>query len=48
MRGHTVNPVPALVIGAAPLRRSFCASLGSLTDVAPAIGRALGISTASG
>ncbi|MGC8781789.1 MAG: hypothetical protein ACP5UQ_13080 [Anaerolineae bacterium] len=37
VRGHTTNPVPALVIGAAPARRAFCAGLHTLADVAPAI-----------
>ena len=41
MRGHTVNPVPALLIGAPPLRRRFAAGLRDLTDVAPAILRVL-------
>lgn len=36
-RGHTMNPVPALVIGAEPARRAFCARLRTLADVAPAI-----------
>ncbi|MCX7670721.1 MAG: alkaline phosphatase family protein [Anaerolineae bacterium] len=40
-RGHTANPVPALVIGAAPARRAFCARLRTLADVAPAILAAL-------
>lgn len=36
-RRHTKNPVPGLVIGATGLRRRFCADLGDLTDVEPAI-----------
>jgi hypothetical protein len=36
---HTTNPVPALLIGAPRLRRSFVASLHDLSDVAPAIVR---------
>jgi hypothetical protein len=36
-RRHTSNPVPALLIGATDLRRKFAASLGNLSDVAPAI-----------
>ena len=40
-RGHTRNPVPALLIGAPDLRRAFAASLHDLTDVAPAIHRLL-------
>lgn len=42
-RGHTANPVPALVIGAPELREPFCAALRTLTDVAPAILAALDI-----
>jgi 2,3-bisphosphoglycerate-independent phosphoglycerate mutase len=41
VRGHTLNPVPALVIGAPELRRRFTAGLAGLTDVAPAIERLL-------
>lgn len=40
-RGHTRNPVPALVIGPLPARREFLAGLQDLTDFAPAILRAL-------
>ncbi len=40
-RRHTANPVPALVIGAPETRQEFCTSLRNLTDVAPAILRAL-------
>jgi hypothetical protein len=36
-RRHTVNPVPALVIGAPELRTRFCQRLETLADVAPAI-----------
>ena len=36
-RRHTYNPVPALVIGSADLRQSFCANLETLADVTPAI-----------
>ncbi len=42
-RGHTANPVPALVIGAPLLRDPFCASLRTLADVAPAILAALDV-----
>lgn len=42
VRGHTLNPVPALVIGAPELRRRFIAGLNDLTDVAPAIERLIG------
>jgi 2,3-bisphosphoglycerate-independent phosphoglycerate mutase len=40
-RGHTTNPVPALLVGAAAQRRQVAASLRSLTDVAPALMRLL-------
>lgn len=40
-RGHTTNPVPALLIGAPEHRRRMAAALHSLPDVAPAIVRAL-------
>ncbi len=40
-RGHTTNPVPALVIGATEARRAFCARMRTLADVAPAILAAL-------
>jgi bisphosphoglycerate-independent phosphoglycerate mutase (AlkP superfamily) len=40
-RRHTLNPVPALVIGAPDLRREFCAELHALTDVQPAIIKAI-------
>ena len=36
-RHHTLNPVPALVIGAKRLRDQFCAGLKDLTNVTPAI-----------
>lgn len=36
-RRHTENPVPALLIGAADLRREFAKNLHNLTDIAPAI-----------
>ena len=36
-RRHTMNPVPALVIGAPDLRRRFTTGLHDLTGVAPAI-----------
>jgi hypothetical protein len=36
-RHHTLNPVPALLIGVRELRRDFSAGLKDLTDVAPAI-----------
>ena len=41
VRGHTTHPVPALVIGAPELRRSFSAGLRDLTDVTPSILRLL-------
>ena len=40
-RGHTINPVPLLVIGPRPLRESFVEGLTDLTGVAPAILRTL-------
>ena len=41
VRGHTMNPVPALVIGAPELRRRFTAGLRDLADVTPSILRLL-------
>jgi 2,3-bisphosphoglycerate-independent phosphoglycerate mutase len=41
-RRHTLNPVPALVIGAQAHRQSFAAALRDLTDITPAILQALG------
>lgn len=41
VRGHTLNPVPALLIGPSELRRSFTSNLHNLTDVAPAIFRTI-------
>lgn len=40
-RGHTMNPVPALLIGPADLRRRLSRSLDDLTDVAGAVMAAL-------
>lgn len=40
-RGHTLNSVPAVLIGAEPQRRRMAAALHSLPDVAPAIMRLL-------
>lgn len=40
-RHHTTNPVPALVFGSPRLRAEFCHALKDLTDVAPAIVRAV-------
>lgn len=37
VRGHTRNPVPALLIGPSQLRREFAAGLNDLTDFAPAL-----------
>ncbi len=42
-RRHTLNEVPAVVIGAPEIRRSLTASFQNLTDIAPAVLRALGI-----
>ncbi len=36
-RGHTTNPVPALLVGAPVYRRQVAATLRSLPDVAPAL-----------
>ncbi len=41
VRGHTLNPIPALLIGPETLRKEFNSSLGDLTDFVPAILRAL-------
>ena len=38
---HTSNPVPALLVGEAELRRQFAAGLHDLTGIAPAIKRCL-------
>lgn len=40
-RRHTLNPVPALCIGARDMRRRFCENLKDLSDIAPAILRLL-------
>lgn len=40
-RGHTRNPVPALLIGPAELRRRFVEDLENLTHIVPAICRTL-------
>lgn len=40
-RGHTLNPVPALIIGPAEARREFAAGLTDLTGFYPAILRAI-------
>lgn len=37
VRSHTMNPVPALVIGSPELRQKFASNLKTLADVAPAI-----------
>jgi 2,3-bisphosphoglycerate-independent phosphoglycerate mutase len=41
VRGHTLNPVPILVVGASPLRDQFVAGLVDISDIAPAIQRLL-------
>jgi hypothetical protein len=41
-RGHTMNPVPALIVGEPSARRRVANSLRILADVAPALMRALG------
>jgi hypothetical protein len=47
-RGHTTNPVPALVIGAPGLRRRFTDGLHDLTDIAPGVLRILRNANADG
>lgn len=42
-RRHTLNPVPALIIGESQQREDFAANLSDLTDIAPAILRYLKI-----
>ena len=37
VRGHTTNPVPALLIGSLPLRRTFAAGASDLTDFFPGV-----------
>lgn len=41
VRGHTLNPVPALLIGPEALRHEFNSNLDDLTDFVPAILRTL-------
>jgi phosphopentomutase len=41
VRGHTGNPVPALLIGPAPLRQDFASGLHDLTHIASAVMRLL-------
>ncbi len=41
-RGHTMNPVPALLIGEAKAREEVAGTLQTLADVAPALLRVLG------
>jgi bisphosphoglycerate-independent phosphoglycerate mutase (AlkP superfamily) len=40
-RGHTLNPVPALLIGPEELRCDFASGLEDLTDFAPAVVRTI-------
>jgi bisphosphoglycerate-independent phosphoglycerate mutase (AlkP superfamily) len=40
-RRHTLNPVPALLIGSQPARSAFTNNLADITDIAPAILRGL-------
>lgn len=40
-RGHTLRPVPALLIGPARLRRDFADNLRDLTHFAPAVVRTI-------
>jgi 2,3-bisphosphoglycerate-independent phosphoglycerate mutase len=38
-RRHTLNPVPALLVGAPDLRRAFASNMKDITDIAPCIQR---------
>jgi bisphosphoglycerate-independent phosphoglycerate mutase (AlkP superfamily) len=40
-RGHTMNPVPAVIIGEERARRQVAESVRNLADVAPALIRAM-------
>lgn len=40
-RGHTLNPVPALLIGPHPLRRLFSKDVQDLSDIAPSVLRVI-------
>lgn len=40
-RGHTLNPVPALLIGPRPLRRQFSKGVHDLSDIAPSVLRVI-------
>jgi bisphosphoglycerate-independent phosphoglycerate mutase (AlkP superfamily) len=40
-RGHTLNPVPALLIGPLNLRREFSTHVKDLTDITPAVLRVI-------
>lgn len=42
-RGHTMNPVPALLIGPEALRKAFATGLKDLTGIVPAIRRLLSL-----
>jgi len=42
-RGHTMNAVPALLIGPQALRKAFATGLKDLTGFAPAIRRLLSL-----
>ncbi|NIS80408.1 MAG: hypothetical protein GTO14_09425 [Anaerolineales bacterium] len=41
VRGHTRNPVPALLIGPTRLRQQFAYGMQDLTDIAPAVLRTI-------
>ncbi len=41
-RGHTMNPVPAVIVGEERCGRKVAESLRTLADVAPALMRVLG------
>ena len=43
VRGHTLNPVPILAVGASSLRDQFVAGLVDISDIAPAIQRLLAL-----
>ncbi len=44
-RGHTLNPVPGIIIGAPALRQQFSQGLTDLTGMTPAILKALNIAS---
>lgn len=40
-RGHTLNPVPAILVGPSTLRREFSIQLNDLSDIAPSVLRVI-------